>query len=189
MRSWKPFSALLALGALGCRADHPRFPLREGQEWTYTVRTGYVTYVEPVKVARELSVAGTRGFELSGPMGTSRLAWKGGVLLADRYVNVRLEPPMPVLAGGRDEATMRWTGRLMGLGPGKPAEASLSQRPEALRVGTRQVQAIRTDLTLQDGTRRIEVVSWYEDGVGLVRQEHRTDGRLDVQLELLAGPK
>jgi hypothetical protein len=32
------------------------------------------------------------------------------------------------------------------------------------------------------------VTTWFVAGVGAVRQEQRTDGRLDVRAELIAGP-
>ncbi len=164
-------------------------PLRPGLSWTYTVRTGYVTYVEPVRVERPISVAGAAGYALSGPLGESRLAWKQGTLYAERFVNVRFEPAMPILVAGEGSANRKWRGRLIGLGPGKEAEAALAQAPDRVRVGTQSFPAAKASLTVLDGSRRIEAISWYVDGIGLVRTEHRTDGKLDVQMDLLAGPK
>ena len=130
---------------------------------------------------------GTTGFELAGPMGVSRLAWKDGVLLAKQTANARFEPPIPlVTVDGKDR---KWSGRMESLGKFSQATAELIQKKEKIEVGSRQVQTVFTVLTVRKDGGTIELSSWFQPGVGLVQQEQRTGGKLILRMEMLGQPQ
>ena len=163
-------------------------PLKPGHEITYLVRTGLAARVEPVRVVRSLPVAGVNGAELSGPLGTSRLAWKDGVLVADSTTHGRFSPPLPLMSNdGKDRV---WDGHVETLGRVQPGHAKLTQTKETLSLGSRRIFTTKATLTLElpESNGRIELVSWFQPTVGLVQQEQRTNGQLVLQLQLLSGP-
>jgi hypothetical protein len=179
---------LFPLVLLGCAREDALMPLEVGREVTYVVRTGFASGVEPVRVVRRLPVAGVRGAELTGPLGSARLAWKDGVLLADATSHGRFSPPLPLLA--EDGKARTWHGRLETLGREQPASAKLVHTKETLRLGSRRVATTLAKLTMELPASKglIELDSWYQPGVGLVQQEQRTNGRRVLQLQLLSGP-
>lgn len=180
-------SAIALVLACGCARTN-YFPMALGDAWTYSVRTGLgITSVEQVKVTRSLSVAGTGGWELSGPLGTSRLAWKDGVLVGETFSNLRFEPAIPLLVGGEKKAERTWRGKVRHLGTDLDAVATLSQSPGKDRLGTRDVEVLRTVLTLDLPGSKVIVESAYTERLGLVRQRQETSGRFDVALEYLGG--
>jgi hypothetical protein len=188
----RPFEAshslagcLIAAALAGCAGSPDLFPLEVGRSWTFSVRTGYVTYVEPVAVEREIAVAGARGYELVGPLGTMRLAWRGRVLLGERFANLIAAPPLPLLVDSVGAETRSWRGSLHTLDGTKRAEATLRQEPQKVRVANRDFDGVMASLSIRMEGRAIELMTWYAPGVGPVRQEQRTDGRLDVAMELL----
>lgn len=181
---WLACAALLACGC----ARTSYFPMEQGEAWTYSVRTGLgITSVEQVKVARAMSVAGTDGWELTGPLGTSRLAWKDGVLVGETFSNLRFDPAVPLLVSGGKPAERAWRGTISHLGQEWEAVGTLSQTKGKDTIGTKEVAVVRTELTLQLPDRKILVESTYTERLGLVRQRQETDGRFDVALEYLGG--
>jgi len=94
-------------------------PLEVGRKTTYVIRTGFAGRVEPVEITRKLPVADVEGVELTGALGTARLAWKRGVLYADSTANGRFAPSLPLLA--EDRRMRSWHGRLETLGKEQPA--------------------------------------------------------------------
>jgi hypothetical protein len=183
MRPWTGICVLLGLAVGGCRSQPAEFPLAVGKTWTYSVRTGLVTHVEPVKVTRSLSVAGVSGYELSGPMGVSRVGWKDQELVADALANASFNPALPLLISGEERARRSWSGTMTVAGSGAASSAILVQEPETRQVGGKSVRAIKAVLTLKARGRTVEVITWYVAGTGPVMQEQRTDGRLDISLE------
>jgi hypothetical protein len=65
------------------------------------------------------------------------------------------------------------------------ARASLRQALEKIRWRGRVTDALRVVLTITADGNEIEIATWYVQGEGPVRQEHRTNGRLDVALRSL----
>ncbi|MGV3617709.1 MAG: hypothetical protein ACO1SV_20480 [Fimbriimonas sp.] len=178
----------LPLLAIGCARQDALMPLEVGRDVTYVVRTGFSSSVEPVRITRLLPVAGVRGAELTGPLGTARMAWKEGVLYADSTAHGRFSPPLPLLAEDAKDRT--WHGRLEILGREQPASAKLTHKKETLRLGSRKVATTLANLVMElpASKGKIELDSWYQPGVGLVQQEQRTNGRRVIRLELLSGP-
>lgn len=185
---------LLLLGFVlmaGCSGGSDWYPLEVGNEWTYSVRTGLAEFVEPVKVVSTAPAAGTKGFQLSGNLGTSRLAWKGKVLCASELPNLAVAPnssPFPLLVADDPTATRAWSGSVMLSGKTYPAVASLKQSKAKLSTPGRTWDTVLVTISLKVGDRNIEILTWYAKGHGPVRQEQRTNGVWDVGFDYLSGP-
>lgn len=169
-------------------------PLRVGNEWSYDVKTGLPETVAVVKVTREVPVDGQVGYELDGPMGISRMTWKGELLIGSVLGNSRFSPPIPLLNSIEERQTTKWKGRMYSHGKTYEAEGSLSQEPTPLTREGRKYQAIKTVLLLRLPDRELEVQTWYAPGYGILNQVQRTRtggenvGRFDVELDYLSGP-
>jgi len=173
--------------------------MKVGKHWTYQVRSNFETRVEPIKVLRPMAVASASGYELVGPLGVSRLAWKNGTLYADSTVDVQFLPPIPLLVPGadlardkerdsdkvKDKVVATWVGTLVVKDKKRSGNAELAERTETIDLGTRKVPTIRTTLTIHLRGGTIALQSWYQQGTGLVRQEQRTNGTRIVHLEML----
>ena len=188
MRPWTGCLLILGMLCSGCGSDRTEFPLRVGQKWTYSVLTGLYTRVEDVSVAREVSVAGVEGYELAGPLGISRIAWKDGVLVADALANSQFEPELPLLVAGEESARRSWTGTLSAMGSKVAAKAEMVQSTENRQIGGKSVRARKVVITLRGEKNTVELITWYVADVGPLMQEQRTNGRLDVSLEALSAP-
>jgi hypothetical protein len=192
----------VALFVAGCSGTNTYFPLEPGQTWTYNIRADLATYVEEVKVTRRVAVAGVQGFELGGPLGYSRVAWKGGVLLADSLPNTGVSPPLPLLVpgdpntlseeakkdGAKPQPVRRWQGFVESRGKKIPAKATLYQEEATLTIEPRKHQTIKTTIRMFVAGKTLELVTWYADGMGPLRQEQHTDGLQDISMEYIASP-
>ena len=200
---------------VGCGSRDDWFPMKKGKHWKYQVRSGFETRVEPVSVLRPLAVASAEGFELTGPLGTSRLGWRNGTLYADLSSNAQFIPAVPLLVPGvqhskeeqrhideqkkklkagirikkddliDDKPAATWHGRVVVLGKERAASAVLREVAETIPLGVRNVATIHATLTVKLPNGNIVLESWYQQGVGLVQQEQRTNGTRIVQLQLL----
>ena len=184
------FACLLS----GCGAKDDWMPMEVGKTWTYQVTGEFDRHIAPIKVSQEVTVASRNGFELAGPLGASRLAWKSGTLVAESTVNARFVPEIPLLIPGVDlvkdhpKQVATWHGRVTVLGKEHPASAVLTEQPDTVDLSTRKVQTILATLKVRLPGGLIELDSWYQQGVGLVQQEQRTKGTRIVQLVLIGHP-
>ncbi|MCX7800015.1 MAG: hypothetical protein N2109_06680 [Fimbriimonadales bacterium] len=182
----------LVLALAGCGGPAEMWPLEVGRTWTYSVDTGLTTFVARVRVERRVPVGRALGYELRGSMGTSRLAWDGDELVASMLPQTRFNPPIRLaVAGARGDARNPfravWRGNVEWFGKARAGVATLEQRPDRARIGSAEVPATLSVVRLTTENRTVELSSWFVDGIGLVRQEQRTDGILDVRLEYLRG--
>lgn len=158
-----------------------------GTRWTYSVRTGFgAEHVEDIRIARHLSVAGTRGFEMIGPMGSSRLAWREGALWADRFSNVGFEPPIPLLRADRRPA--EWKGKWITPFGTETATGTLKHSTAELSIDGMKFSAVVSELSFARQTGTTTLTTWFAPGTGIVRQEQRARGTLELRLQWVAGP-
>jgi hypothetical protein len=191
---------LIAL-ATGCRGGSDLMPLDVGHSWNYIVKAGFDTYVTPIKVDREVSVANTRGVELASTLGTSRMAWTGDSLVAERLAGTQFVPPIPLLFKAEETSDRPWKGHLQFvdqgfLDPKDPADnregqprlatATQSQKgDDDIPFGGKKIHCMRSTVRLQTAAHSIELITWFSAGLGIVQQEQRTDDKLLVRLTLL----
>lgn len=181
------FAAGIVLAGAGCGQPDHYYPSEVGTKWTYDVRSAFgATHVEEVEVARRLSVAGTEGFELSGGLGVSRLAWKRGVLWGDTFANVRAQPPLPLLS--TDKGRRNWEGTLETVFGREKARATLTHQAETKIIAGRKFDTLRAELSIERPLGTTSLITWYVPGLGIGRQEQRTRGTLELRVEWVAGP-
>lgn len=162
--------------------------METGHRWTYSVRAGFFSRVEDLRVTRSISVAGRQGFELTSPTGSSRFVWKEGVLLAEDLPGTRFSPATPLLVGDRTQAERAWQGIVRTLAGEREARATLVQATDSLTLGGRSYETRRTVLSVEGLGPRLELRSWFAEGIGLLRQEQRVGDQLVRSIEYLAGP-
>ena len=182
------------LAAAGCSSKDDQFPLEVGRSTTYVVRTGMVEFVAPIEVKGRLSVAGVDGYELGGPLGTYRVAWKDGVLVAERLSGTRFRPAIPMLVAGAAPVTRSWKGAIGFAGEVAQATAELEQKPATITLGTKKYDCTEVRIVAKMPSREVELVTHYGKGIGILRQEQRGSDSSDpgnkklyLGMEYLAG--
>jgi hypothetical protein len=176
---------LAVILALGCGSENTEMmPLAVGRTWSYRVDSGLQTEIKPVRVTRPVAIMDVEGYELNGVLGVSLLAWRHGVLIQQSGANIRYEPPLPILYANRSHGD--WKGSVSWFGRSEPASAEISQRPASINLGARQVSTTQSEVDLKLSTKTIRLITWFESGVGIVKQEQRTNDQLDYGLEMVA---
>ncbi|HEY0867068.1 MAG TPA: hypothetical protein VGE01_06815 [Fimbriimonas sp.] len=179
--------AWMALWILaGCSKPPDLIPLEVGTVWTYNVRSGFENFVEPVKVVRTVPVAGVDGVELAGALGTSRIGWRKDVLFCEVSSNAKFNPPIPIYAV--DQKDRKWGGLLESMGKTQKCTGRLKHEKAKLQISGRSVSVTLTTMTITTPRTVIELKTWLQPGTGIVQQEQRTAGKLDVSIQLLDGP-
>lgn len=182
--------ATLLVVSAGCGSGgSDLMPLTVGKSWNYTVRSvrGLYTYVSPITVSREISVASTRGVELKSTLGPSRMAWSNDTLLVERLAGTQFIPPLPLLYRADETHDRHWRGQVVFVDRDSPATAVQSQSPDdELVYGGKRIHCIRSTIKLQTAIHEIELETWFSAGLGIVQQEQRTDGILLVKLQQIA---
>jgi len=191
LNPWRAFLIALpiALIAIGCggRGAGAEFPLAVGRSWSYMVNSVFETSrVEEVKVLRKVPVGDVSGYELGGPMGQSRIAWKDGVLIAQQLPNATFNPPVPMLVAGAANANRTWKGMIGAGGRGTQATATLVQEPDKQQLAGQTVQMTKSTLTVLTAGNKIELITWFQKGEGPVRQEQRNNDRTVVKFDSIA---
>lgn len=183
--SYLLFAAFVLVGCGKAQSD--LMPLKVGRSSTYEVTAGFDKMVDPIKVARELPVADTTGYELTSTFGTSRLAWKNGELLASETANAFFNPPIPLVTDdGKDRS---WSGRIEAMGKKTLATATLTQKKgEDLQIAAKRYTTQSSELKINLPRGTIVINSWFVPKIGLVQQEQRTNDKFVLRLELLHGP-
>ncbi len=171
----------------GCSSNSEWMPLEVGSSCTYRVRTTHYTYVEPVKVVRMAPVGEQMGYVTQSELGESRLGWQGGTLVAETLGHSHFVPPIPLCLSGEEEASKNWKGLIVINGKSVKAQARLECKPESLRWKGVNQSSRKADLIVEFSESKIEWTSWFVSGDGIVRQEQRTNGELDLSLEMING--
>jgi hypothetical protein len=178
-------AALVAIVSLGCGSSESLFPMEVGKQWSYTVQTGFPTFVQKMTVKRPISIAGVQGYEIEGPMGTCRVAWSGDRLIAARMANTEFFPPITILRAGEAAASRAWKGRVrLADGTAISCSAEQTQAADTLTVRSKPVKTVKSTVLLQLPGRVVDLSTWYEPGRGPVRQIERVNG---VQIVAASG--
>jgi len=163
-------------------------PLATGRTWTYEVSDLRLSQVVPMRVARKVSVDDVPGYELTGPLGTARLAWHGPRLVAETLGSTTYAPPIPLLDARIPPGDVLWSGFVMADGAVNDGHATLTHKTAETPFASHKVPAVETILDLRVGKRRIELDSWFVDGVGLIKQEEHVDDVETVRISMTTGP-
>lgn len=138
--------------------------------------------VMEVKCVEPRRVGSSDGWLLSGPGGESVFAWDGCVLRASRLGGIDFEPPLGLLQADKDAADWRYTGSATIRGKRMEVEATLTQGTAT--ADDRFPNAKRVGLLLKLGANEIELVTVFAQGVGIVGQEQRNNGRTVSRAQL-----
>jgi len=163
-------------------------PLSVGHVWTYDVHGRRLSQVVQMRVNRRVAVSDVNGYELVGPLGTARLAWRGPKLVAETLSGTTYDPPIPLLDARLPQAPLSWRGTVTAPAAVSSAGATLTHVLTDWTFASRKMAAVETILKLQAGRRRIELDSWFIDGVGLVQQEERSGDVEPVRITMTGGP-
>ena len=173
-------------------------PLVDEKEWQYSEMSSFQRNVPIIKIGKKISVGGVEGRVLTGDLGESRLAWNNKRLVASMMANTMFNPPIPLLAEdkipdkkkSREEEfvpAVEWSGSFESLGKTRKAKATLSQRRTTIQLTSGDTSVVETVLKVQiDGVKDdvpLELRTWFERGVGIVRQEQRTNRMLIVGID------
>ena len=180
--------ALLTALLAGCGDRTAWMPLKAGNAWSYLARTSLSERVINMRAGRDIAVDGVRGREVSGELGATTYAWKGSQLVMQNLPTGRAEPALPLIDLVSKDQMVKWKGKVTSLGRMLPAEATLSQTNEKTKIGTRTWDTLRSTVALKIGGKQVELVTWFVQGIGIVRQEQRSEGEFVLSLEHLSGP-
>jgi len=179
---------LLPLLLLSCSSGSSLMPSDVGTTWTYKVRTGFgAQHVVDATITKRLSVTGAEGFELSGPLGATRMAWKDGTLWAQNFGNAQAMPALPLLH--EDRRPSEWKGILETAIGKERATARLTHANEKLESAGRTISTTRTQLVIKRPRSTTTLTTWFAEGIGIVRQEQRSDGEFELRLDRVSGPR
>ncbi len=185
-----PLILVLLPGLAGCKKPSTALmPLKSGEHWAYVVRNARQSLVGDVDVARQVAVDGVMGWELHGPSGISRLAWKNGTLVASILSGTRYSPPLVLVIPNSVGKTLNWKGTVFTPLHSFPAVATMTWQSQDVQLGGKIFHTVRQNcqLNLSSGT-QIALTTWFSSQVGIVRQEQRTNGVQVLALERLSGP-
>lgn len=160
-------------------------PLSEGRSWSYLVPQA--SKVMTLKVAGRAYVGKSPGWVLLGEGGRNKVAWSGGELMASEFSAMRFDPPIVVLKPGREDAVWPYKGVCESRMWSGSVTGTVRQQREKIEVSGLERQTLLTTLELVFRGKKIELKTWYERSVGVIRQEQRNDGALVSSLVLLSG--
>ena len=170
----------------GCASGNDLMPMKVGETLSYDVHSRVQQQISKVTISRESGVAGARGYVLSGPMGESRLAWKGDLLLLERTGNCRFEPPLPMLVSTAQDVRKVWSGTMGGMWGTESATAQLDQAMVEEQIGGRKIRVAKSFLEVAGERHKVRLQTLFQPGVGIASQKEWVDGELVANLERLS---
>lgn len=182
-------AALIVLVAGCSRNEQDLLPLSEGATWTYLSRSEFQSAVITQSVDRETPIGSFKGWVLKGDMGVSHLAWSGSRLLASRLGDTTFLPPITILEWPQDDSPTEWAGDIVTPAGKVAARSKLSvELDNDYTLEGRKIEAVKSTLVLESSIGSHEILTWYGKGLGILRQEQRRSGRLQISIEYLSGP-
>lgn len=177
---------LLSLLA-GCAGDSAYMPLKNGQSWRYFAHEETGSRIRNIKVGKRCPVGNHQGFELTGDGGTSKMAWVDGELWVAEFASMRFDPPLVLLKPGTP--TAKWSHS--GIGTSRVFQqqfnAQLIQEPAKLEVLGQKRNTLLVTLKMEFQGKQITLESWFQKGLGIVKQEQRVGGIKVFALEWVGG--
>lgn len=186
---WVTLGGVSVLCLLGCSNGQDWMPMQTGTQWTYAVRTPYVQYIEDVTLSEPVAVGHAQGITLKSRFGVSRLGWNSGALVLSGTNGTQFEPPIPLLIGSGGKASREWKGAVSTVEKTTRATAVITQEPDEVTANGREFRAVRSTVKVAIPGQEIEILSWFVRGIGCVRQEQRTGGKLEMRMEWMSGPR
>lgn len=140
--------------------------------------------VVEVTCDRRVRVGKTDGWVLSGLGGETTLAWDGCILRAGRLGSMTFDPPVAVLQSDKVGASWKYSGKVTARS--LPATADVAIVQEAMEIeGDTKTPGKRVTMTIKTDRGSIELVTVFSQGVGIVSQEQRNEGRTVSSVRLM----
>src|SRR5581483_1305593 len=177
---------LIVLVLAGCGSNSGYMPLAPNREWRYYARSPEGDKVMSVKVVGPIRVGNVDGWLLTGPGGSSRLAWSNGVLIASELNSVRFDPPITLLDPSEKTTGWNYSGTAMGRIGSSQIEAVCKQRPDTITVGGVSKSTLHVTIQFRLGSANLSLETWYASGVGILRQEQLTNGNQVAALDWIS---
>lgn len=166
----------------GCSNCSDWMPLREGRSWRYLMRQA--AEVVEVRCDREIRVGDSDGWVLSGLGGETTLAWDGCILRAGQLGAMTFDPPIAILQADKVDVKWNYSGKVTSRT--LPGKADVSVVQEAFEIeGESKSAGRRVTMTVETGDGSIEIVTVFSQGVGIVSQEQRNEGRTVSSVRLM----
>ncbi len=147
--------------------------MREGRTWRYLMQQA--AEVVEVKCAERRQVGDAEGWLLSGLGGETILAWDGCILRASRLGAMTFDPPIAVLQADREEATWDYQGKATARSIPGLVKVAVTQEPVELD-SQRGGKGLKVTMAISLDGRKIDLVTTFARGIGIVSQEQRNDG-------------
>ena len=74
------------------------------------------------------------------------------------------------------------------MGKNLDAVATLEQGPDQYTIGAQSFSVLKVLMNLQLPQKKIELTTWFSEGIGILSQQQRSQGYLECSLEYLSGP-
>lgn len=140
--------------------------------------------VVEVKCDRRVRVGDSDGWVLSGLGGETTLAWDGCILRAGQLGATTFDPPIAMLQADKDEVSWKYAGMVKTRSGARKADVAIVQEPFEIE-GESKSNGRRVTLSFKTGKELIELVTVFSQGVGIVSQEQRNDGRTVSSVRLM----
>ncbi len=179
---------LSILSISGCNEQISYFPLKSGNRWDYHIRNGLQTRVDTLKVKQNTPVASCKGYQLLSHSGTLELAWKGTTLYLAKTPNIRFIPSLTWLDVSTTHCQNTWKGTVRYLGNLYSTEINITQSEDMILFKGSNVKTLKVILTTLIEGKNIELITWFSQNLGIIQQQQRTNGTLNISQEYLNGP-
>jgi hypothetical protein len=157
--------------------------MKVGSKWFYMSRSGLRSLPDNLEVTGRVAIGDVQGYELTGDLGVVHLGWRGGRLVSDEMSGSRFTPPLPILAPAERKAD--WRGWVYTADRREPAKAFVTHSVIQLDQPGRSVKTVLSQVDMKLADRSVQLLTWFEPGVGIVRQVQRTNQRSDLMIEFL----
>jgi hypothetical protein len=177
----------IGLAAVGCtnpNQSNAFFPLDGTKKVTYEVKTGFLKFVEAFTFEPLKTSPATGRFVVKSGLGNSVFFWNNRVLYTIQTPRTFFDEPVPILS--ILDGTLSTDSAILKAGRKLPVRISTESKAETLQIANRSVPVRYSIVTLKSNTDEVQLKTWFQSGIGIVRQEQRMNGELDYSLQLLS---
>lgn len=147
--------------------------MREGRTWRYLMQQA--AEVVEVKCAERRQVGDAEGWLLTGLGGETILAWDGCILRASRLGAMTFDPPIAVLQADKEKAAWNYQGKVTATSVPGRVSVAITQEPVELE-SQQGGKGLKVTFAISIDGRKIDLVTTFAEGIGIVTQEQRNDG-------------
>ncbi len=163
-------------------------PIQKDSKWSYQAEPGLQNEVLDLEVIGRVPVGDSNGWRLNSGWGETHLAWQDNSLISSLLGGTRYDPPLPILSNLAATQRKEWKGDIILAGKRIQANGYITTSITDTRVGSLELPSIQSTLKLNLGKDEQEILTWFVQDYGIVRQEQRKNGLLVNRISYLSGP-